>query len=243
MAEHGVVVQVELGVQGQHVAALGDHQGVDLRQGAVQVDEGPVEVFDETHRRAQQFRVEAHPEDQVAGLVAHAAGDGVDRLFDDQLRAAGRHFFDIHAARGAHHDHRPAQPPVRDDPQIKLLGDILGLFHQDLVDQAPFGAGLGRDQGHAQDLVRHPLHFLGGGRGLDAAALAPAAGVDLGLDHKGAFRQLFGHLAGLQVGVGHPPFGHRHVKFPEQFLSLILVNLHRSSFQQSCMGLGPIRKP
>ena len=26
--------------------------------------------------------------------------------------------------------------------------------------------------------------------------------------------------------IGHPPFGHRHVKFPEQFLSLIFVNFH-----------------
>ena len=57
------------------------------------------------------------------------------------------------------------------------------------------------------------LHFLEGGGDLDAAALAPAPGVDLGLDHKGAFGQFFRHLAGFPGGRGHVALGHRHVEF------------------------------
>ena len=181
----------------------------------------------------QQFGVETDPEGQVTGLIAHTAGDGIDRLFDDQLRGTGRHLFDLHAARGAHHDHRPSYAAIRDDAQVELLGDVLGLLHQDLVDHLAFGAGLVGDQGHAQDLVRHPLHLLGGRGGLDAAALAAAAGMDLGLDHKGACPQFLGHLPGLPVGVGHRAFGHRYVEFPQQFFGLIFMNLHnRRSFQK-----------
>ena len=124
-----------------------------------------------------------------------------------------------------------SEAAVRDDAQVEFLGDVVGPLHQDLVDHLAFGAGLVGDQGHAQDLVRHPLHLLGGGGGLDAAALAAAAGMDLGLDHKGAFPQFLGHLPGLPVGVGHRAFGHRHVEFPQQFFGLIFVNLHnRRSF-------------
>ncbi len=40
-------------------------------------------------------------------------------------------------------------------------------------------AGLGEGQRQAQHLVSHIFHLLQGARGLDASALAPAAGVDL----------------------------------------------------------------
>ena len=83
----------------------------------------------------------------------------------------------------------------------------LGPLHQNLVHHLAFGAGLVGDQGHAQDLVRHLLHLFGGGGALDAAALAAAAGMDLGLDHKGAFPQFLGHLPGLPVGVATRPSG------------------------------------
>ena len=228
--EHGVVIQVELGVQGQHGPGLGDHQGVDLRQGAVQADEHAVEILDEARGRADQGGVEPDPEGQVPGLVGGKARRRVHRLFKYPFRGPGRHFLDLHAAFGAHHDHRLSRTPVHHQPQVELLGDILGLLHQDLVDHLAFRAGLGRDQRHAQDLVGHLLHFLQGGGNLDAPAFAPASGVDLGLDHKRAFGQGFRHLPGFPGGRSHVALGHRHVKLFQQIFGLIFVNFHGRSF-------------
>src|SRR5208337_4613243 len=89
------------------------------RQGAVQADEQPVKVLDKAHRGAQQLGVETHPEGQVAGLIGQAAGDGIHRLFDDQLRGAGRHLFNLHTAGGAHHDHGTAKVGSGNNPRDK----------------------------------------------------------------------------------------------------------------------------
>ncbi len=73
---------------------------------------------------------------------------------------------------------------------------------------------------------------------LDAPALAPAPGVDLGLDHKGAFGQFLRHLAGFPGGRGHVALGHRHVELLQQIFSLIFVNLHGISFLQKFLAAG-----
>ena len=95
-----------------------------------------------------------------------------------------------------------------------------------------FGAGLGGDQGHAQDLVRGALHLIRGGRDLDAAAFAPAAGMDLGLDHKGALPSSSATWRASRLVSATAPSGTGTLNFFEQFFALILVNLHRSSFQK-----------
>ena len=60
---------------------------------------------------------------------------------------------------------------------------MLGLlFDEHAAHEAPFGAGLGRDQRHADDLLRRRFGLVRRGGELDAAALAAAAGVDLRLD-------------------------------------------------------------
>ena len=50
MAEEGVVVEAELGVEGEEVPFGGDDEGVDFEHGAVAADEGVVEPLQDLRR-------------------------------------------------------------------------------------------------------------------------------------------------------------------------------------------------
>ena len=74
------------------------------------------------------------------------------------------------------------------------------FLDQHAADLPAFGAGLVRDQRHADHLLRELLGFVGRPGELDAAALAAAAGVNLRLDD--------GHVAAEAPG-GVDRFGRR----------------------------------
>ena len=69
-------------------------------------------------------------------------------------------------------------------------------------------------------------HLVGGAGQLDAAPLAAAAGVDLGLDDPGAFAQALGPLAGAGAVVADVPVGDRHAELSQNRFCLVLVNVH-----------------
>ena len=70
----------------------------------------------------------------------------------------------------------------------------------DAADDAALGAGLMRDERHAEHVARDALGFVGRPGELDAAALAAAAGVNLRLDDDHAAAETLGDLA--RVGGG-----------------------------------------
>jgi hypothetical protein len=61
---------------------------------------------------------------------------------------------------------------------------------------------------------------------LDAAALAPATGVDLGFDDPNRSTEVLGDLFGLLRRVGNPTAGHSDPVLGEDALGLILMNIH-----------------
>ena len=89
----------------------------------------------------------------------------------------------------------------------------------------PLGTGLVGDQAHAQYLSRQAAHIVRPAGQLDASALAPAAGMYLGLDDHFA-PNFFGRRHRLINGEGRIAFGHRDAEVGENSLALVFVNLH-----------------
>ena len=85
---------------------------------------------------------------------------------------------------------------VQDHAEVELAGDGHRLLDQHLLHEPSLGAGLLRDQPHAEDPRRHLHRLVRAGGELDAARLAAPPGVDLRLDDDLA-AQPFGHGAGL----------------------------------------------
>ena len=71
---------------------------------------------------------------------------------------------------------------IDEDAQIELALDLQPFLDEHAADLPALGAGLVRDQRHADHLLRELLGFVRRLRELDAAAFAAAAGVDLRLD-------------------------------------------------------------
>ena len=91
---------------------------------------------------------------------------------------------------------------VHQDAEVELALDVETFFDQQALDDAAAGAGLRRDQLHAQHLAGEVRGFVGGMRELHAAGFAAAAGVDLRLDdHDGRAESLRG-LARFFLGEG-----------------------------------------
>ena len=98
------------------------------------------------------------------------------------------------------------------------------------------GSKRSRDTRSRRGVVEPRAQALAGGllrllrrRGqLDAAALAAASGVDLGLDdHRPA--QLLGDLAGLLGAAGDPSSRDGYAELGHDLLGLVLVDLHGDS--------------
>ena len=126
--------------------------------------------------------------------------------------------------------------PIQQHSEIELLEDLFGGGHEDGLHDASFGSGLNRDEGLAE-------HVLGEAHGLfdrfgqfDAAleavregALAPPAGVDLGLDHRqgvSGSEDLLGRRLGLGDGLAGLTGGNGDAMLLEQLLGLVLVDVH-----------------
>jgi hypothetical protein len=153
----------------------------------------------------------------------------VDGLLEDGLGRLGGNLFDLHAAGLRGHEDQFTFRPVEDNAEIKLSVDGSGLLDQQPLDFLPPRAGLARDQRHAENVFGVEFGLLARVGQLDAAALAAASGVNLRLDDdaRGALgKELAGHCIGLFESVGHFAPGHGYAVLCQDFLRLILVNLH-----------------
>jgi hypothetical protein len=161
------------------------------------------------------------------------AEDRIDGDAVDRFRIALRDFLDLHAALRGRHDHREAETAVEGDAEVELLVDVERFLDQDLAHDAPLGAGLVRDEGHPEDLLRQLAGFVRVVRELDAAALAAAAGVDLRLDDDAAAELLRGLPCFVGI-VDDDSARRRHSVAAKNLFCLILVNLHRAASSITC---------
>ena len=126
--------------------------------------------------------LQAQAESDLAGLKGFETHAGIDVLLQNRVGIFRRDLLDIHATRGRCHEHRLALGAVDQNSQIKFFLDGQRFFDQQAAHDAAFGAGLVRDQLHAQHLGGELAGFVHRLGDLYAAALAAASGMDLRLD-------------------------------------------------------------
>ena len=105
VAESGVVVEVELGVDGQQLAVPGDHQRIDLRERGIHLDEGLGEVEHELGGLGGELVLEAELVGQFAGLEGLQPQQRMEGFLEHFFGGFLGDFFDFHAALGGG-DHR-----------------------------------------------------------------------------------------------------------------------------------------
>ena len=152
VAENGVVVEVDLGVERDELPVLGDDQRVDLDERAVLRDEALVEAAEEARplpwspRRGGRARRRAR-----APGTAGARSSGRSTR-DDLLGVLGGDLLDLHAALGRRHE-RDARSRGRRPCRGRARARCRALLDAD-AHLLALRAGLVRDELHAEDLLR-----------------------------------------------------------------------------------------
>ena len=228
MAEQGVVLHVQLGVQGHHPVVPGYDQGVDFHQGTVVFGKDAVQGIQRLGRRSRLGRLQSQPGSQPAGLVGHQPQHRLNRLGVDVLGVGGGHLLNVHSPGGADNHHRPPETPVNGQGHVELPSDVGQFLDQHRVYWNPLGVGLVGYQVLPQEGLGGLLRLFRRAHHLDAAGLAPTAGVDLGFDYR-LPAQLLGGLAGFLGRVSQYAPGHRDAVASENLFGLILVQLHLCS--------------
>ena len=124
------------------------------------------------------------------------------------------------------HDHDPLRFPVQNEAQIQLPRDVGGLLDPQAMDLLARSPRLLGDQRPAQQGGRIIPHLRLGMAELDPAHLAPATGMDLCLHDDGESAQFAGAIGRLFRGIGQPALRYRYAKAGQDFLGLMLVNVH-----------------
>src|ERR1035441_10017604 len=228
VAEEGIVVEGDLGVEREELVVFGGDEGIDLDQRGVGLDEGFVEALEECDGGGDLRGLKTEGKGQLAGLPCAKADGRIDGFLEDGLGIFGGHFFNLHAAGLGGHEDQPAGGAVEDDAEIKLAVDGRGLLDEQALDLLSERPGLMSDERHAEDILGVQLGLLASASDLDATALAAASGVNLRLDHNAACalgEELAGHRGCFFEVVGHFAPGHGNAVFRQDFFRLILVNL------------------
>ena len=121
--------------------------------------------------------------------------------------------------------------------QVQLLGDVGGLGDQHAVDRQCHAGGLVGRHLRAEHALGVVAHFVEGLGQLDAAGLAAAARVDLGLDHPEVAADGLGRVDGLFRRARYAPGRHRDAVVGKQLLGLVFVEIHASP-----RGMEPARR-
>ena len=150
MAEEGVVVEVDLGVEAEKPAVLRLDQRVDLAEAHVLGERRGIELADEIDAGLDLRTGKAEAEGDGAADEGRVARGRVDMDGEDFFRRRRRHFLDIHAALGRGDEGDTASAAVDQAGQIELAGDIRAFLDIEAVDPAAVGAGLVGDERAAE---------------------------------------------------------------------------------------------
>src|SRR6478609_4751595 len=176
VTELGVLVEGDLAVEGEHLAARVLHERVDLDQRRVLFDEHGPELLEDRDDLLVDRLVETAGGRDLARLRLVDPGDRVDSDAGESLGALDGELLDLHAALLRRHREVGAVRAVEDVGDVVLLGDVARLGDQHVVN------GVALDV-HAEDRLGLLSGLVGVGRELHATRLATTTGLDLGLDH------------------------------------------------------------
>ena len=96
------------------------------------------------------------------------------------------------------------------------------------------------DQDFAQERRREGLHLVDIVSELYPARLAPASGVDLGLDDDHRRRQILGDPRGFLGAECRVAVRHLDAELLQDLLALVLVDVHRLASLSECPAPGPL---
>ncbi len=222
MAEGGVLVQRDLGVQGVDLAFRRQDQGVDLGQVAVTFHVAVVQTHQQSGRLLARFGVEVGPVDPVQRCGLVQAHDGVNVQHGDGVGVGDRHFLNLHAALGRQHAQVHLVGAVEREAGVVLLGDVRGVLDPQPLDHVPLDV-------EPDDVPGVQAHLVGVGGQLHASGLAPAPHLDLSLHHHG-IAGLIRLRHSLIDCVGHATGRSRNAEAGEVLLALVLVEIHCDAF-------------
>ena len=117
---------------------------------------------------------------------------------------------------------------IDDDAEVKLLPDIEAFFDENLLNLAPFRAGLRRHQVHAEHLPGDLLGFFRALRQLHASALAASAGMNLRLDDDRPAEPLR-NFPRFFLRIRNFSARYPHAVARKNLLRLVLMYFHQSS--------------
>ena len=227
MAEEGVVIQIDLGVEGEQPATSSENEGIDLGQRGVALAERGVKALRDAGKSGPQARRQIEERGEIAHLVVAQAQERIDGAPGDLARVTTSHLFDVDPALARGHEDGAPGGPVDDQTQVELAGDFRGLF-----DQEP------GDREAVDRQAEHRRCYLGGlagrGRHADAASLATPPYQHLGL-HSDGSTQAPRYLGGLLRPYRHRSSRNRDAISGQDRLRLEFVQLHRASLcTQAC---------
>src|SRR5437763_7416341 len=232
LTEGGVLVEGDLAVEGDDLALRVADQRVDLDQGGVLGDEGLPQLHDDLGGLVDDLRRELARGEDLDGLRLVHAGDRVDRDLGQRLGTLDGELLDLHAAFGRRHRQEGAVRAVQQEGEVVLLGDVRGLGHQ----HAARDVALDVQAENGLCLLFGLIRRLGE---LDAARLAAATGLHLGLDDDLGADLLRGGL-GFFGGIGHRARQNRYSVGGEEIPRLVLVEVHYSSLLTTRHCGGPL---
>ena len=139
MAELGIVVEADLGVENQQHIVVGDGERVDLDLRGVGADEGIVQFGQHLRRLFGEVALEAERGGDGAAVVRHQPGRRIDGDGLDLLRRVVGDRLDIHAAFGRGDDGDAAGLAVDQQCEIEFLGDVDAVGDVEALDLLPCG--------------------------------------------------------------------------------------------------------
>ena len=129
MPEHCIVIQVDLGVEREHLAVFGQDKRVDFGERGIDA----FTRFDQrnhgSRRRVDAGRRDADRKSQLACLPPGQAITGLDRFFQNCFRVVLGHFFNIHAARCRGHEDQLAGHAIEHHAQVQFAIDGERFLH------------------------------------------------------------------------------------------------------------------
>ena len=218
MTEIGVAVQGDLPVQRQDLVVGRAHQGVDLHQGGVLVDEHLPELGDRHRGRVEYLRGQVALLGDRPGERHVDSLDCVHRNLGEPVRLGGGHLLDLHTALHRAHGEVGAIGAIEQEGDVILLGDIAGLGDQQLLHNVTLDI-------QTEDVRGVGEGVLGRGGELHTAGLTAATSLDLGFHHDRS-ADLLGDRFSVGGRGGHPAGCGGDVVLGEEFLRLILEKVH-----------------
>jgi len=235
VAVERVRIEAHLGVEHQQLA-IRFGQRVDFDHRAVERDESVIELLAEDLRLLVQVALQLEAKGERAAVVGHEAFRRVDGDRGDLFRGFVGNVLDAHAAFGGSDHGDAAGGAIDQHRQVVFLADVDAVGDVEAVDLLAGVAGLDRHQGVAQHVLCVSFDFLKALGQADAAlgigaeflerALAATTRVDLALHHIERSGKLLGRFDGFGNGHGGDALGNGNAELGEQFLALILVNVH-----------------